>query len=139
MQVHEIMTKGGRVIEHRDSVRHAAELMRDLDIGILPVLEENQLIGTITDRDITVRAVASGAALEETPVSSIMSRGLLTVYEDDDVETAAATMEQKQVRRLLIMDRNERSVGILTLGDLAKRGVDPALAGEVMEETSRPQ
>ena len=139
MQVREIMTQGGHVIEHRDSVRQAAELMRDHDIGILPVREENQLIGTVTDRDITLRAVADGASLEDTPVSAIMSCGVLVGYEDDDVETAAATMEEQQVRRLLVMDRNERFVGILSVGDLAHRGADRSLTGEVMEETSRPQ
>lgn len=139
MQVREIMTKGGRIIEHGESVRHAAEMMRDLDVGILPVREENQLTGTVTDRDITVRAVADGASLEDTPVSAIMSRGVLVGYEDEDAETAAATMEEKQVRRLLVMDRDDRFVGVLSVGDLAVRGEDRSLTGEVMEETSRPQ
>jgi len=68
--------------------------MRDLDVGMLPVLEENQLVGTITDRDITVRATATGASPDEIPVGNVMSRGVIFGYEDDDADAAAATMEE---------------------------------------------
>lgn len=138
MQLREIMTKSFQVIDHRESVRRAAELMRDLDVGILPVVEENQLVGTVTDRDITVRATAAGSAPEETTVAGVMSRGVLFGYEDEDAESAAATMEQKQVRRLLVLDHGEHCVGIVSIGDLAVRGRDPSLSAEVLERVSQP-
>jgi CBS domain-containing protein len=137
MQVREIMTEGFRMIGQDESIRHAAELMRDLDVGILPVLEENQLVGTLTDRDITVRATAAGISPDDTSVSEIMSRGVLFAYEDDDVRSAAATMEKKQVRRLLVLDHDERCVGILSLGDLAVRAANDSLSGQVIQEASK--
>jgi CBS domain-containing protein len=139
VQLRDIMTKGFQMIDHGESVRRAAELMRDLDVGILPVLEENQLVGTITDRDIAVRATATGTSPEGALVAGIMSRGVAFGYEDDDAETAAATMEEKQVRRLLVLDHSDRCVGIVSIGDLAVRGGDDVLSGEVLQEVSKPQ
>jgi CBS domain-containing protein len=138
MQLREIRTKGFQMIDHGESVHRAAELMRDLDVGILPVLEENQLVGTITDRDITVRATAAGASPDDTLVADVMSRGVLFGYEDEDARSAAATMEEKQVRRLLVLDHTDRCVGIVSIGDLAVRGHDQSLSGEVLEKVSQP-
>lgn len=138
MQLRDIMTKGFQMIDHSESVRRAAELMRDLDVGMLPVLEENQLVGTITDRDITVRATATGASPDEIPVGNIMSRGVIFGYEDDDAQSAAATMEEKQVRRLLVLDHGDKCVGVVSIGDLALRGSDQALSGEVLQGVSQP-
>lgn len=138
MQLRDIMTKGFQMIDHSESVRRAAELMRDLDVGMLPVLEENQLVGTITDRDITVRATATGASPGEIPVANVMSRGVIFGYEDDDAESAAATMEEKQVRRLLVLDHGDKCVGVVSIGDLAIRGSDQTLSGEVLQRVSQP-
>jgi CBS domain-containing protein len=138
MQLRDIMTKGFQMIDQSESVRRAAELMRDLDVGMLPVLEENQLVGTITDRDITVRSTATGASPDEIPVRNVMSRGVIFGYEDDDAQSAAATMEEKQVRRLLVLDHGDKCVGVVSIGDLALRGSDQALSGEVLQRVSQP-
>jgi CBS domain-containing protein len=138
MQLRDIMTKGFQLIDNGESLRRAAELMRDLDVGMLPVLEENQLVGTITDRDITVRATATGASPEATPVAKVMSRGVVFGYEDEDAEFAAATMEEKQVRRLLVLDHGDKCVGVVSIGDLAVRGSDELLSGELLKGVSQP-
>jgi CBS domain-containing protein len=138
MQLRDIMTKGFQMIDHSESVRRAAELMRDLDVGMLPVLEENQLVGTITDRDIAVRATATGASPDEIPVANVMSRGVIFGYEDDDAESAAATMEEKQIRRLLVLDHGDKCVGVVSIGDLAVRGSDQSLSAEVLQKVSKP-
>lgn len=137
MQLRDIMTKGFQMIDHSESVRRAAELMRDLDVGMLPVLEENQLVGTITDRDIAVRATAMGASPDETQVANIMSRGVIFGYEDDDAESSAATMEEKQVRRLLVLDHGDKCVGVVSIGDLAVRGSNQSLSAEVLQRVSQ--
>ncbi len=138
MQLRDIMTTNFRTIEHNGSVRHAAELMRDDDVGILPVLDENQIVGTVTDRDITVRATAAGKDPANTQVNEIMSKGVVFGYEDDDVPSAAHTMEEKQVRRLFVLDHSEKCVGVVSIGDLAVRAADESLSGEVLEKVSQP-
>lgn len=138
MHLKELMTRDFKAVAKDATVREAAELMRDLDIGILPVLEENQLVGTVTDRDITIRATASGMAPSETPVSSIMSAGVVFGHEDDDEEVAARLMEQKQLRRLFVLNREDRCVGVVSLGDLAVRSHNPQLGAEVLHDVSQP-
>lgn len=138
MQLRDIMTTTFQTIGQGESVRRAAELMRDMDVGILPVVEENQLVGTVTDRDIAIRGIASGAAPGDMPVRDIMSRGVLCAYDDDAVESAAVKMEENQVRRLFVVDHDERCVGVVSLGDLAVRTQDASLSGEVLEEVSQP-
>jgi CBS domain-containing protein len=137
MQLREIMTTGFKMIGRTAAVQQAAEIMRDQDVGILPVLEENQIIGTVTDRDIAVRATAAGMA-PDTPVSSVMSTGLVFGHEEDDAEAAVKAMEEMQVRRLLVMDESERCVGIVSLGDIAVRAGDRQLGAEVLQEVSEP-
>jgi CBS domain-containing protein len=137
MQLREIMTTGFKMIGRNAAVQQAAEIMRDQDVGILPVLEENQIVGTVTDRDITVRATAAGMA-PDTPVSSVMSTGLVFGHEKDDAETAVNAMEDMQVRRLLVMDESEKCVGIVSLGDIAVRTGDRQLGAEVLQEVSEP-
>jgi CBS domain-containing protein len=139
MKLHELMTRTFETVDQGASVRRAAEVMRDLDVGILPVLDDGRLIGTVTDRDITVRATANGAASDVTTVASVMSPGVIFGYEDDDVEEAAETMESKQVRRLLVLDHDDRCVGIVSMGDLATRTGNQRLSGEVLEEVSQPR
>lgn len=138
MQVKEMMTQGFETIDAGESLRRAAELMRDLDVGILPVQHEDALVGTVTDRDITVRAVAQGSDPNATPVAEAMTRGVLFAYEDDDVTKAMETMEANQVRRLLVVDRADKCVGIVSLGDLALTA-DEEFSGEVLQEVSRSE
>lgn len=137
MQLKDVMHKGFESVDSDDSIRRAAALMRTLDVGMLPVVDHDRLVGTITDRDITVRATANGASPDQTPVSDVMSPGVVFGYEEDDVRKAAGTMEEARVRRLLVLDRADKCVGILYLGDLALEADEP-LSGEVVREVSRP-
>lgn len=137
MQISQIMSDQFTYIGQGDSLERAAVLMRDQDIGMLPVLEENQVVGTVTDRDIVVRGLADGLD-PKTPVSGIMSRGIHSIHADADVDEAAQAMEAAQVRRLVILDRDERCVGVLSSGDIATGTREPKLAGEVLEGVSEP-
>ncbi len=137
MQLQDVMTPQLETIAQNASMIQAARMMRDHDIGMLPVIEENQIVGVLTDRDIVARGLADGID-PETPVSRIMTSGVEVRHTDDDVEEAAQLMEQKQIRRLVVVDRNERSVGIVSLGDLATRSDQTELSGEILEEVSQP-
>ena len=120
------------------TLMQAAEMMKQLDIGAIPVRENDRLIGMITDRDITVRAVAEGRDPKQVPVRDAMSRDVWFCYEDQSVESAARLMEEKQIRRLPVFDRTERAVGIVSLGDLAVRNHDDRLSAKVLERVSTP-
>ncbi|MBK1620811.1 hypothetical protein CKO42_20735 [Lamprobacter modestohalophilus] len=137
MQLQDVMTPQLEYIGHNASMIDAARMMREHDIGMLPVLEENQIVGTLTDRDIVIRGLADRID-PETPVSHLMTNGVELRYVDDDVEEAAKLMEQKQIRGLIVVDRDERSVGVVSLGDLATRSDQIQLSGEVLEEVSQP-
>lgn len=138
MQISDIMTRNVQVIAPESTLDEAARMMRDLDVGGLPVCSQDRLAGFITDRDIVVRAIAEGESPESCKVSDVMSSQLVWCYEDSDVEEAGKLMEEKQVRRLAVVDRNKKLVGILSLGDLAVEGQDDDFAGEVLEQVSEP-
>jgi CBS domain-containing protein len=135
--VRDIMTPSVLVLDPRDSVVRAAALMRDQDIGALPVGENDRLVGMITDRDIVRRTTAQGLAPDATRVGEAMSKGVLYCFEDDSCEDAAASMAANQVRRLPVVSREKRLVGIVSLGDLARKGAEE-VAGEALAEISRP-
>ena len=136
MNVGEIMTLEVEYVGPRDNVQRAAELMRDLDVGMVPVVDGDAVAGIVTDRDIAVRCVAEGRELSDTSVSDIMSREVVYVYEDQDASEAARVMEDRQIRRLVVLGSGNRLVGVVSLGDLAR--AVPARAEPVLEEVSRP-
>jgi CBS domain-containing protein len=138
MQLQTIMTRDVQAIPPNMSLRDAARTMKALNVGALPVCQNDKLIGLITDRDITVRAVAATQDAPSCPVSDVMTPNLICCYEDDDVEKAAQRMEDAQIRRLPVIDHNHRLVGIVSLGDLATRSHDGKLSSEVLEQVSRP-
>ncbi|WP_142848806.1 CBS domain-containing protein [Telmatospirillum sp. J64-1] len=138
MQVHQIMTPNIVVIPPDLSLRDVARKMRELDIGALPVGAHDRLVGMVTDRDITIRAVAEGRNADDTPVKEVMSPDIIYCYDDQEVEEAAAVMEREQVRRLPVINRDKRLVGILSMGDVSTRTGDLGLAGEVAKEVSQP-
>jgi CBS domain-containing protein len=119
-------------------LRDAAARMRDLDSGIMPVGQNDRLVGMLTDRDITVRATAEGKDPNETRVEEVMTPGVVYCFEDDDTRDAARKMEEHQLRRLIVLNRDKRLVGILSLGDLAVHTADDRLAGGVTEAVSEP-
>jgi CBS domain-containing protein len=133
------MTQGCECIGPDATIQEAAQKMRDLGVGPLPVCGENdRLIGMITDRDITIRAVAEGEDPCSACVRDVMTPDIVCCFEDQDIEEAAQMMEQKQIRRLVVLNRDKRLVGILSLGDLAVQTRDERLAGEALERISEP-
>ena len=138
MQLREVMTRHIEEIRPDANLKEAAEKMRSMDIGALPVCENDRLVGMLTDRDIAIRAVAEGRDPMQTCVRDAMSAGTVFCYEDDDVSEAARIMEQKQIRRLPVFNRQGRAVGIVSLGDLATRIGNDHLSGDVLEQVSQP-
>jgi len=112
--------------------------MKDLDVGPLPVCEGDRLVGMVTDRDITVRAVAEGCDSRTTTVRDVMTSDVVYCFENQDVEEAARLMKEHQVRRLIVLSRDKRLVGIVSLGDLAVETGDEHLTGRTLEEVSLP-
>jgi CBS domain-containing protein len=138
MQIKEVMTRGVEVIRPEDTLQEAARKMKSIDVGPLPVCDGERLVGMITDRDIIVRATAEGRDPKTTPVKEAMTPGIVYVFEDQDLEEAATLMKERQLRRLVVLDRNKKLVGILSLGDIAADTNDEELSGEVLEKISEP-
>ena len=135
MKVRDLMSKDVQVARPGDTLQAVAERMRAGDFGFMPVAEGDMLIGTITDRDIAVRAVAGGAACTA-PVVEYITRDPHTARADDDLQTVLDAMGSKQIRRLPVLDKDNRLVGVVSLGDLSIR-VKEEYAGEALEEISR--
>jgi CBS domain-containing protein len=137
-QVRDVMSRDVEVIDPDASVAEAARRMRDLDVGSLPVRDGDRLLGVITDRDVTIRVTAEGQDPNETKVRQAMSAEVAWIFEDETAHAAAAMMRQRQIRRLPVLDRNDRLVGIVALGDLALELGDDELAGDTLEQISKP-
>ena len=135
MRVSEAMTRDVRVANPGQSIREVARMMDEIDAGALPVGENDRLVGMITDRDIAVRAVAQGKG-PDTPVRDVMSREVKYCYEDEDLEHVAENMGELQVRRLPVVSRDKRLVGIVALGDIA-RSEDHGTTGQATEKVSQ--
>ena len=139
MQVRDVMTNGAVCVRPSDSLQEAAQKMRDLDVGPLPVRgDDDRLVGILTDRDITVRAVAEGCDPRATTVKDVMTPDVVYCFKDQDVREAARLMQQYQVRRLVVLNQDERIVGIVSLGDLAVETGDQKLAGKTLEQVCLP-
>jgi CBS domain-containing protein len=136
MQIKDIMTHDPKVVRPDALLQEVAEKMGALEIGAVPVCDGDRLIGLLTDRDITVRATAAGCDPAMTQVCDVMSTNLVYCFEDQDVTEAAKLMEAQQVRRLPVLNRHHRLVGIVSLDDVAVGG-DPKLAGETLKEVSK--
>ena len=138
MRLGEMMAINVEVIGSNASFKEAAAKMRDLEVGLIPVCEGNELKGRLTDRDITVRATAEGRSPSRTSVCDIMSKEIDYCFEDQEIEEAMDLMEAKQIRRLPILNREKRLVGIVSLGDLSVLAWQNILLGETFKELSRP-
>jgi CBS domain-containing protein len=138
MKVSQILTPNPQCITPDTSLTAAAREMRALDVGMLPICDGGRLVGTLTDRDITVRATATGANPNTTPVRDAMTQEVIYCFDDEEVEEAAQIMEARQIRRLPVLTRQKRLIGILSLGDLAVRTQRDVLAAEVLERVSEP-
>jgi len=136
MKISEIMTRNVVLANPDQTISDAAQMMAECDTGALPVGENDRLVGVITDRDIAIRAVARHRSLD-TPVREVMSREVLYCYDDDDAEQVAKNMGDNQVRRLPVINRQKRLVGIVSVGDLA-RNVKPSKIGDAVADISKP-
>jgi CBS domain-containing protein len=134
MKVREVMTRDVQTVRPDQPVQQAASFMLSADAGSIPVTDGDRLIGMITDRDIAVRGVAKGHG-PDTQVRELMTNDIVCVRETDDVEDAASKMSDAQVRRLPVIDDNERLCGIVSLGDLS-RDADSDSASEALEGVS---
>lgn len=111
--------------------------MRVHDIGVVPVLDGDRIVGMLTDRDIVLQVVANGQDARTTPVSAVMSTGSISVFDDQSVEEGVELMEKYQIRRLPVLDRKNKLVGIVSLGDIAV-DVHAGLSGKALKEVSEP-
>lgn len=137
MKISEIMTREVETVSPGDTIQAAAKMMDELNVGVLPVCDGQRLVGVITDRDITVRATSVGKAPDACKVAEIMTAEVDWCLEDDMVDEAAEKMQARQIRRLPVIDRDKRLVGILSLGDIATdagRGV----TAETLKDISQP-
>jgi CBS domain-containing protein len=136
MKVIDAMTRNVLIATPEQSISEVAKTMATIDVGALPVGENDRLVGMITDRDIAVRAVAGGRS-PDTKVRDVMSKQILYCYEDQDLEDVAQNMSEVKVRRLPVMNRDKRLVGILSLGDLALNAA-PETTGETVASVCEP-
>ncbi len=137
MQVKDVMTTDVELASPTQTIRQAALLMGKIDCGALPVADKDSLVGMITDRDIAIRAVAAGKG-PKTLVKEIMSPEVLYCYEDQTLEEVADNLGDVKVRRLPVMNREKRLVGILSLGDMAVKGNGTDPAGDALKAISEP-
>jgi len=135
MRVSEAMSRDVRLASPDQTIRDVAKIMDDIDAGSVPVSENDRLVGMVTDRDIAVRAVAAGKG-PDTPVREVMSREVKYCYDDEDLDHVAKNMGDIRVRRLPVVNRDKRLVGIVSLGDLALKGEESV--GKAVKGVSQP-
>ncbi len=138
MKVKDIMTRQVEMAQSDVMVEEAAKKMKLHDIGVLPVQEKNQIIGVITDRDIVIRTIADGLNPKITTVRKVMTSQVVCCSENEDVEEAAKLMENKQIHRLVVLNSENKPVGILSVSDIAVKSNDSHLTWEVMEKICEP-
>ena len=138
MKVHEIMTAHARCVGPDNTLVEAAGLMRELDVGALPVCDDDRLAGMVTDRDLALRGIADGRDPNTTAVRDVMSPGVVYVFADQPVEEVVRVMEERQIRRVPVLNREKRLVGIVSLGDIAISS-NPAFSGMALRDVSEPR
>jgi CBS domain-containing protein len=139
MKLSEIMTKDVEIIQPDDTLKMAAQKMRDRDIGFLPVCDGESLMGVLSDRDIAIRALADGMDINVMLGRDLMTSPAIYAYDDQDVTEAAKIMEENQIRRLVVLGREDkRLAGVISLGDLARRGITD-ISGQVLQRVSEPE
>jgi len=138
IQIKEIMTRDVATIHPQASVQEAARKMTERDVGMLPICDGDRVVGLLTDRDITIRAIAEGRNPTRTKVSEIMTAEFFYCFDHEDVQTAVESFEQKQIRRLPVFNRKKQLVGVLSIGDFAVDIGNKLLAGEVLKKVSEP-
>jgi CBS domain-containing protein len=138
MRIAEIMTRDPEVVRSDGFLKDAALRMQQLDVGMLPISEGDRLVGMLTDRDITVRATAKGRDPTTTQIREIMTPEVVYCFEDQEVSEAAKLMQEKQIRRLPVLNQEKRLVGIVSLGDVAVHSGAEKVVSETVKEVSEP-
>lgn len=138
MKVSDIMCRDVTTIKLGTTLREAAQLMKQHDIGSLPVTDDDRIKGMLTDRDIVVRALADGKNPEEVRAADAMTQKIQYIFEDEDIAQAAERMKSQQIRRLVVLNRDKRLVGFVSLGDLARDADDERMTGDVTRRVSEP-
>ena len=137
MRIQDVMTADVSFVRPDTPILEIARKMRDGDIGATPVVEDERLVGMVTDRDVVVRVIAEGGDVRTKTARDAMSPGILYCFVDESVEAVLENMGDQQIRRLPVVDREKRLVGVVSLGDLALSGKRKA-AGEALQEISQP-
>jgi CBS domain-containing protein len=135
MKISKCMTRDVKLVSPTQTIRDAARMMAELDAGVLPVQQDDRLVGMITDRDIAVRAVAEGKS-PDTLVRDVMSNEVLYCFDDQEIEDVARNMGEVKVRRLPVVNRDKRLVGIISIGDLALKE-EQTMTGSVVAHISK--
>ena len=142
MKCKEIMTKDPVCCLPDDGVQKAAKLMKDENVGVIPIIEDEDtktLLGIVTDRDLAIRVVAEGRDVGSTRIKDVMTAGAVSCRPDDDLQKALDAMEENQVRRIPVVDHHQKIVGIIAQADVATRLSEPKKTAEVVEEISKTQ
>jgi CBS domain-containing protein len=137
MNVRQIMTANVECIAPKTTLKEAAQRMKTLNVGFLPVCENDRLVGTVTDRDIAIRSVAEGHNVSKTTANTVMTPDVFFCYDDQDVAECGRYMQEKGVRRMLILNREKRLVGVVSLGDIAKADGEEPVAATTLKEVSK--
>lgn len=136
MYVKDIMSTTPLMVTPNTTIKDTAETMREANIGFLPVCENGELKGAVTDRDVVIRCTAKNTSNGK-PISDIMTKDIICCFEDDDIEKAALTMEENRLHRLAVVDHKHQLKGIVSIGDLAIRYAHNDLTGEVTKAISK--
>lgn len=131
MQVQEVMCKNVKVIQPDATLEEAAKLMQELECGYLPIGENDRLQGAVTDRDIVIRAIAEGKDPSSATVKEVMTGKIEFCFEEDNIEDAARQMKEKQIRRLVVLNKDKRLIGVLSIGDIARECGDKHMTGDI--------
>ena len=138
MQIKDIMTRNIEVIRPDTLLKDAAKKMKTFNVGLLPVCDGEQLVGVLSDRDITIRSAAIGLEPRKTRAGEVMTAEVIYCFDDQDIEEATKLMEKKQIRRLPVLGRDKQLVGLVSLGDVAVRTGNQELAGKTVKQISEP-
>lgn len=138
MRLSEIMSRDVEIVHPDDSIQMAARKMRDRGIGFLPVCDGDRLVGVLSDRDIAVRCLAEGKDPSKTVSREMASKPVITCFEDQEIGEAAQIMHDRQIRRLVILDRDKRMVGVVSLGDIATNSAEK-ISGQALQGISKPE
>ena len=134
MKVREIMTRNVECVSPEAGLGEIAQKMKSLDVGFIPVCENDRLAGTVTDRDIVIRGIAESRDTNNTRARDIMTRDIVSAFEDENVKDVAEKMRDKEVRRVLILDKSKRLVGVVSIGDISK--VEEKVSGKTLHDIS---